>query len=149
MEQSVGILTDDWDGLRGSDVEAGTPVWFVGRAVKVLFDNLLSSGESVASAHGEIMADRMSDRQRAAESARWDGLTFHTEDGIIIFIQWIAVLPLKIRLLHPHSFILPHTKINVPRIRYSRNGAYHETQGSGEETQQIRHQDIPFNHQRR
>jgi hypothetical protein len=50
-------------------------------------------------------------------TARGDGLTFHTEDGIIIFIQRIAVLPSTIRVLHPHSFILPHNKINVPRIR--------------------------------
>jgi hypothetical protein len=41
----------------GGYVVAGTPVRFVGAAVEVLLNNLLSSGESVASAHREIMTE--------------------------------------------------------------------------------------------
>src|ERR1019366_7397208 len=46
------------DRLGGGDVEARTPVWFVGHAIEVLFNDLLSPRKSVASAHWEIMADR-------------------------------------------------------------------------------------------
>src|ERR1017187_1283046 len=42
-------------------VEPGTPVRLVGNAVEIFLDNLLSPRQSIASAHGEIMADRFSE----------------------------------------------------------------------------------------
>ena len=53
------ILADDRYRLGGRNVVARIPVLFSGNAVEVLLDNLLSLRELVASAHWEIMADRI------------------------------------------------------------------------------------------
>src|ERR1019366_3330445 len=55
------ILADDCDRLGRRDVVPRAPVWFVGNAVEIFLDNLLSPRQSIASAHGEIMADRSSE----------------------------------------------------------------------------------------
>jgi hypothetical protein len=52
------VLADDWDWLGRSDVVAGVPVSFARNDFEVLFDHLLPPRQSIASAHGEIMADR-------------------------------------------------------------------------------------------
>jgi hypothetical protein len=56
------MLADDWNGLGGGDVVARSPVGFVGSAVEIFLDNLLSPRESISAAHREIMADETSDR---------------------------------------------------------------------------------------
>jgi hypothetical protein len=56
------MLADHRDGLGRRDVEARAPVFLTGDSIEVLFNDLLSPTQFVATAHGEIMADRMSDR---------------------------------------------------------------------------------------
>ena len=53
----LGMLANDGNGLRGSDVVARNPILLVRGAIEVFLDNLLPAGKTVASAHGEIMAD--------------------------------------------------------------------------------------------
>jgi hypothetical protein len=53
---------NDWNWLRECDVVTRNPIMFVGVAIKVFLDDLLSAGEAVPSAHGEIMADRIASR---------------------------------------------------------------------------------------
>jgi hypothetical protein len=52
------MLADDCYRLGGGDVEAGSPVGFVGTAIEIFLHDLLPPRESESSAHGEIMADR-------------------------------------------------------------------------------------------
>ena len=53
------MLANNGDGLCGRNVVAGSPLLFVRGAIEVLLNKLLPSRESVASAHWEIMADRI------------------------------------------------------------------------------------------
>jgi hypothetical protein len=58
---SLRMLTDDGHGLSESDVVAGSPVRFFGNgSVEIFFDELPSPRKSVAPAHEEIMANRVS-----------------------------------------------------------------------------------------
>ena len=52
------MLADDGHGLCRGDVEARTPVGFVGNAIEIFFDNLLPPRQSIAAAHEEIIANR-------------------------------------------------------------------------------------------
>jgi hypothetical protein len=56
----VGIA-GDWNRLGGSNVEARSPVWFVGGAVEIFLDELFHARQSIAPAHREIMAGGTSD----------------------------------------------------------------------------------------
>jgi len=50
-------------GLAGRDVVTWSPVFVTGHTIEVLLDDLLPSRQSIASAHGKIMADsRMEQR---------------------------------------------------------------------------------------
>ena len=49
------------DRLRGGNVVAGIPVWFIGDGVEIFLDNLLSPRKPIAAAHRKIMADRTGD----------------------------------------------------------------------------------------
>ena len=55
------ILSNDGNKLSGGNVVARIPVFFARRTGKVRLNNLLSPGKSIAPAHWEIMADRMSE----------------------------------------------------------------------------------------
>jgi hypothetical protein len=55
------VLSDDRDRLSRSNVVAGTPVWFIRHRVEILFDKLFPARQSIAPAHGEIIADRISE----------------------------------------------------------------------------------------
>jgi hypothetical protein len=54
------MLADHWDWLRGSNVVSRIPVVVPRGAVEVFFDDLLSPGQPVATAHWVIMTDRVS-----------------------------------------------------------------------------------------
>lgn len=49
----TGVLADGQDGLRGSDVVAGTPLVFLRDCAEVLRNQLISPRQSVPSAHGD------------------------------------------------------------------------------------------------
>ena len=53
------MLADDRNRLGRSHVVSRAPVFLTRDAVEVLFDDLLAPGESVTSAHAEIIADRL------------------------------------------------------------------------------------------
>jgi hypothetical protein len=50
------MLPDDRDGLGGTDVVTGTPVFITGDGVEVLLNDLLAARESIAATHGEMTA---------------------------------------------------------------------------------------------
>jgi hypothetical protein len=54
----LGILPDHRDRLCGRNVIARNPILFAGHCVEVFLNKLLSPGQSVATAHLEIIADR-------------------------------------------------------------------------------------------
>ena len=47
----LGVLADNRDGLSGRNVKARAPVRFVGNAVEIFLDNLLSPTQFVEAAH--------------------------------------------------------------------------------------------------
>ena len=53
------MLANDRDRLSRGDVVSGNPILFIRGAVEIFFNDLLSAGEAVASAHWKIMADRL------------------------------------------------------------------------------------------
>ena len=53
------MLADDGDGLGRSHVVARYPVFLTRDAVEVFFDDLFAPGESIATAHEEIIADQV------------------------------------------------------------------------------------------
>ncbi len=55
------ILANDRNRLSGGNVVARIPVFLARRTGKMLLNNLLSPGKSIAPAHWEIMADRKSE----------------------------------------------------------------------------------------
>ena len=69
------MLADDGDGLGRGNVEAGSPIGFVGTAVEIFLDNLFSPRESVAAAHGEIMADRLASRLWGCDQTAFPALS--------------------------------------------------------------------------
>ena len=54
------MLANHWNGLGRGDVVPRVPVVLPIGSVEVLLDDLFSPGQSVAAAHWEIMADRVS-----------------------------------------------------------------------------------------
>jgi len=56
-DRLLRILANDWDRLGGGNVVARNPVFVPRGAVEIFLDKLLPSRQSVASAHGGIMAD--------------------------------------------------------------------------------------------
>ena len=60
------MLANDRDGLGGGDVVARCPVFLAWGYVEVLLDQLLPPRQPIASAHGEIMADRTETNQSQA-----------------------------------------------------------------------------------
>ena len=59
---SFGFWRITGTGCVGAMSYRRIPVWFVGNAVEIFLDNLLSPRKSVATAHREIMADRIVSR---------------------------------------------------------------------------------------
>lgn len=95
------MLTDDRNWLSRCDVVARVPIIVPRDTVEIFLDKRLSSRESVASAHGEIMTDRMSESTVTLEGG--ETLTFDTKDEITISIERVAVLPAKLTLLSPST----------------------------------------------
>lgn len=105
------MLADDWDGLGGRDVEAGTPVWvsFVGNAVEIFFDKLLPPRESVAAAHNdEIIADRASilgTPARAKAGLKVRTAAKNTHIGTLSPLVTMVALPAGVRLTWGKTFV--------------------------------------------
>jgi hypothetical protein len=53
------MLPDDRDRLGWSHIVSRCPTFFTRNAVEVLFDDLLAPGESIATAHEEIITDQV------------------------------------------------------------------------------------------
>jgi hypothetical protein len=51
VQRKKGINRVAWDRLGWCNVEARTPVWFVGKAIEAFFDKLFPPRQSVAPAH--------------------------------------------------------------------------------------------------
>jgi hypothetical protein len=57
-DRLLRVLSNDRDVLARRNIEAGRPVFIPRIAFEVLLNDLFSPRESIAPAHGEIMADR-------------------------------------------------------------------------------------------
>jgi hypothetical protein len=55
FEDIVRMLADDWDQLGRNNVVSGSPAFIASFGVEVLFNELFSSRESVAAAHGDLL----------------------------------------------------------------------------------------------
>jgi hypothetical protein len=64
------MLANNWDGLGGGDVVSRAPVWYIGTAVEIFLNDLLSPRKSIASAHDENYYGRSDERQNSREERR-------------------------------------------------------------------------------
>ena len=90
------------------DVVPRAPVWFVGRTIEVLFNDLLPSRKSIAPAHGEIMACRMSDRTVAmgSEISKMERIDFRHQGWNHYFVECGAVMPARSMWFSPSSALI-------------------------------------------
>jgi hypothetical protein len=74
----LGVLADDRDRLGGRNVVTRIPVFIAGGGVEVLLDKLFSPRQSVAAAHGEIIADQRGVSRSRSTLAEWYAVSLTT-----------------------------------------------------------------------
>jgi hypothetical protein len=102
------MLADHGNGLGRSNVVAGAPVFFARDGIEVSLDDLLSPTQSIAPAHGEIMADGPSilgapARAKAGLKARTAAKNTHI--GTLSPFVTMVALPAGVRLTWGKAFV--------------------------------------------